>query len=85
MVHTSEHTGINVGGTSLQGTERVGNSTACVVVEVRLNITRDHTPQSPDQIVHLSWRRTADSVGNTDTVHAGLVHSAVESQEVHQV
>jgi hypothetical protein len=35
----SEHTGVNVGGTSLEGAESIGDTAAGIVVEMCLNIT----------------------------------------------
>lgn len=81
----TEDGGIDVSGTSLEGTVGVGDSTASVVVEVGLNVTADDTTQDTDELVDLAGRGTADSVGNTDTLHADLVDGGVDGQKVDQV
>jgi hypothetical protein len=51
-------------------------------VEVRLDIAADDTPQRPHQVVHLTRVRATDSVGDTNSVDANLVDSAVDREEV---
>lgn len=61
----TEDGGVNVGSTSLKSTVGVGNSTSSIVVEVSLDITRDNTTESSDEVVDLAGRSTSNSVGNT--------------------
>lgn len=81
----SENGGIDVSGTSLEGTVCVGNGTAGIVVEVSLDVTADNTAQDTDELVDLAGRGTANGVGNTNTVNADLVDGGVDGQKVDQV
>lgn len=51
-------------------------------MEVTLDITADHTPERPDQIIHLSRVGTSNSIRNTNTVDANLVYCSVDGQKV---
>lgn len=81
----SENGGIDVGGTSLEGTVSVGNGTTSVVVEVSLDVTANNTTQDTDELVDLAGRGATDGVGDTNTVHANLVDGGVDRQKVNQV
>lgn len=81
----TEHGGVDVGRTSLKGTVGVGNSATGVVVEMGLNVAAHNSTEGPDQIVDLSGRSTANSVGNTNTVDTNLVNGGVDGEQVNQV
>lgn len=51
-------------------------------MEMALDITADHTPQSPNEIIHLTRVGTSNSVCDTDTVDTNLVDGAVDGEEV---
>jgi hypothetical protein len=74
-----------VGSTTLEGAVGVGNSAARVVVEVSLNVTRDDTTESADEVVDLARRSTTNGIGDTNTVDTNLVDSAVDGQQIDQV
>lgn len=61
----TQHRGVDMGRTSLEGTVGVCNGTSSIVVEMCLNVTRDDTPQGTDEVVDLPGRSTSNSVGNT--------------------
>jgi hypothetical protein len=63
----------------------VGNGTASVVVEMRLNVASDNTPQSTNQVIHLTWSSTANGISDTNTVDANTVNSLVEGEQVDEV
>lgn len=77
--------GVDVRGTSFQSAVRVGNGATAVVVEVGLNVAADDTTERSHEVVHLSWRRAADGVGDADSVDADLVDGAVEGKKINQV
>ena len=77
--------GVNVGGTSLEGTVGVCNGTARVVVEVALDVAADDTAKGSDQVVDLAGGGTADRVGDTDSVDTDLVDGSVEREKIDQV
>lgn len=54
-------------------------------MEVGLDITADHTPEGPDEVVHLSGVGTSNSVGHTDSVDTDLVDRAVDRQQVDEL
>ena len=81
----TENRGIDVGGTSLKGAVCVGNGASSIVVEMGLDITRDDSTKSADEIVDLSRGSTSDGIGNTDTVDTDLVDGGVDGEEVDQV
>ena len=74
-----------MGGASLQSAVRVGDGTACIIVQVNFNVAADNTTQCPDQVIHLSGRGTADGICNAYTVDANLVDSLVERKEIDQI
>jgi len=61
----TEDTGVDVGGTSLESTVGVRDGTSSVVVEVGLNVARNDTPESANQVVHLARRGASNRIGNT--------------------
>ena len=77
--------GVNVGGTSLQGTVGVGNGATGVIVEVSLDVATHDTSQHTDELVDLAGRGTANGIGNTDTVDTNLVDGGVDGQEVDEI
>lgn len=81
----TENGGVDVGGTSLKSAVGVGNGAASIVVEVGLDIARNDTTESTDEIIDLARRSATDGIGNTDTVDADLVNSAVERKEIDEV
>lgn len=72
-------------GTSFQGAVGVGDGTSGIVVEMRLNVTADHTAESSDQIINLSWRGTTDCVCDTDAVDTNLVDGGVNLEKIDEV
>ena len=78
-------TGIDVRRTSLERTVCVRNGHAGVIVEVDLDVTRDDTAESADEVVDLARVRAADGVGDTDTVDTDAVDSLVNREKVNQV
>jgi len=81
----TENGGVDVGGTSLKSAVGVGNGAASIVVEVGLDIARNDATESTDEIIDLARRSATDGIGNTDTVDADLVNSAVERKEIDEV
>ena len=81
----SENGGIDVSGTSLEGTVGVGNSATGIVVEVSLNVTADNTAQDTDKLVDLAGGGAADGISNADTVDTDLVDGGVDGEKVDQV
>lgn len=81
----TQHRGIDMSGTSLQGTVGIGNGAARIVVEVSLDIAADNTTKGSDQVINLSWRGAAHSVGNTDPVNTDLINGGVDGEEIDQV
>ena len=63
----------------------VGNGTACIVVEMGLNIRANHTTECPNHLEHLPGRRHADCIRDTHSVHAHPVNSLVERQQIDEV
>jgi hypothetical protein len=61
----SENAGVDVGSTSLQSAVCVGDGASGVVVEVGLDIARDDTTKSADQVVDLARGSASNSIGNT--------------------
>jgi hypothetical protein len=61
----SENTGVDVSGTGLQSAVCVGDGASGVVVEVGLDVARDDTTESADQVVDLARGSASNSVGNT--------------------
>lgn len=62
----------------MTGKGEIAPTATGIIVEVTLDITADHAPQSPDQLIHLSRVGTSDGICDTYTVHADLVYGAVD-------
>lgn len=81
----TENRGVDVGGTSLESAVGVGNGAASVVVEMGLDIARNDAAKGTDEVIDLAGRSAADGIGDTDTVDADLVNSAVEGKEIDEI
>lgn len=76
---------VDMGCASLEGLVRICDGAARVVVEMRLDVTRDDVSQGADELVDLARSRTAYRVGNTNAVDADPVDCLVERQQVNKV
>lgn len=74
-----------MGRAGLQRAISVCNSAAGVIMEMSLDVTGNNTTEGADEIVDLSRRCAANSIGDTNTVYADLVHGGVEGEEVNEV
>lgn len=54
-------------------------------MEVDLDVARDDTAESADEVVDLAGVRAADGVRNTDTVNTNAVDRLVDGEEVDKV
>jgi hypothetical protein len=63
----------------------VGNRATSVVVEMRLNIATDHTPQSANQVENLARRCAADCVRHTNTVNADSIDSLIKGEQIYEI
>jgi hypothetical protein len=60
----SKNAGVDVGRAGLQSTVCIRDGASSVVMEMGLDITRDDTTESTDQVVDLTGRSATNSVGN---------------------
>ncbi|KAL8855224.1 MAG: hypothetical protein Q9198_010894 [Flavoplaca austrocitrina] len=74
-----------MGCTGLQGTIRVCNGAASVVVKVTFNVTLDHSTESPDQVIDFAWSRHANGIRDTNPRYSDLIDSAVDAEQVNKI
>ena len=78
----SQHAGIDMGRSGLQGRKAVGDGAAAVVVSVKLDVGLDAFLQLRYQDIELTGGGHAHGVGQSDPVHAEFVHSLVDPEQI---
>ena len=81
----TEHRGVDMRRTCLEGTVRVRDGHTGVVVEVNFDVARYDTTEGADEVVDLARVGAADGVSNTDTVHTNAVDRLVNGEQVDEV
>jgi hypothetical protein len=76
----TENGGIDMCGTGLERAVGIGDSTAGIVVEMCLNVTRHDSAEGADKIVNLARTSASDSVGDTLIGDGILAENALFSE-----
>ena len=79
MTYTySEDRCIYMGSPGFEGTVRIRDRTASIIVKVSFNIAAYDATKCSDKVIHLSWRSAPNSVCDTDSIDTNFVDSAVD-------
>lgn len=74
-----------MGCTGLQGTIRVCNGAASVVVKVTFDVTPDNSTKGSDQVIDFTRSRNTNGVRDTNPRYSDLIDGAVDAEQVDEI